>query len=319
MRQRRLTFTAVFSLLLFAVLWVDSLAMTGCGTQRSNEVTIGSVLALTGSASVWGQNTRNGMELALQEVNSAGGIDGKKIRIVYEDSRSEPKSAVDALQKVISADRVPVVIGDIASSNVLAMAPVAEKVKVVLISPGASNPELSFSGEYIYRNFPSDALEGKVDADYAHGQLGWKTIGVINVKNAYGEGVSRVSKQSFAALGGQVVLDDSFEQGAIDFRSLVTKLKNTTTDGTFLAGYPDEMAKLLIQAKEVGVKTRFLSTQAFDDPQVLKIAGHAADGVVFSTPAPPSEPDPIVAAFRQNYKHRLGKDPGLMSDTEYDA
>jgi branched-chain amino acid transport system substrate-binding protein len=307
-------------LLLVAIVGSSFVLMTSaCRERKPEEISIGSVLALTGSASVWGENTRNGMELALEEVNAAGGVGGKQLRVIYEDSKSEPRVAVDALRKVISANRVPAVIGDIASSNVLAMAPVAESEKVALISPGASNPDISFSGDYIFRNFPSDALEGTVDGEYASKQLGWRKVAVLNIKNAYGEGVARVFREAFKAAGGEVALDDAFDQGAIDFRGILTKVKGAALDGVFLAGYPDEMAKLLIQAKELGVTTPFLSTQAFDDPQVLKIAGQAADGVTFSTPAPPAATDPVVAAFREKYKRKYGKEPGLMSDTGYDA
>jgi branched-chain amino acid transport system substrate-binding protein len=199
------------------------------------------------------------------------------------------------------------------------MAPVAESEKVVLISPGASNPDISHAGEYIFRNFPSDALEGKVDADYAYQQLNWKQVAILYIKNAYGEGVYRVFKETFEKLGGTVVLEDSFDQGAIDFRGQLTKVKNTNVDGIFLPGYPDEMAKLLKQAQELGITKPFLSTQAFDDPQVLKIAGDAAEGVIFSTPEPPSDAEPVVANFRKNYRKKFGKDVGLMSDTGYDA
>jgi branched-chain amino acid transport system substrate-binding protein len=120
-------------------------------------------------------------------------------------------------------------------------------------------------------------------------------------------------------LQGVIALDHSFDQGTTDFRTALTNLKKANADGVFLAGYPDEMARLLFQAKDLQIKTPFLSTQAFDDPQVLKTASHAAEGVIFSTPAAPSETDPKVAEFRQKYKKKFGKEPGLMSDAAYDA
>jgi len=319
MFRRNLKPAQFLSLIMVAVLLSAGFLLSGCEKKGPDVFKIGSVLSLTGSASVWGENTKEGMELALEEIHASGGIKGKKIEIIYEDSQSEPKTAVAALRKVISTEKVPVVIGDIASSNVLAMAPVAESEKVVLISPGASNPDISHAGEYIFRNFPSDALEGKVDADYAYQQLNWKQVAILYIKNAYGEGVYRVFKETFEKLGGTVVLEDSFDQGAIDFRGQLTKVKNTNVDGIFLPGYPDEMAKLLKQAQELGITKPFLSTQAFDDPQVLKIAGDAVEGVVFSTPEPPSDAEPVVANFRKNYKKKFGKDVGLMSDTGYDA
>jgi branched-chain amino acid transport system substrate-binding protein len=311
--------TRIFRVLLILTISALSALSWSCRPQSKEPIRVGAVLALTGSASVWGENSKEGIELALEELNAAGGVNGTPIRVIYEDSKSEPRAAVDALRKVISSDKVPVVIGDIASSNVLAMSPVAESEKVVLISPGASNPDISNAGDYIFRNFPSDALEGQVDAEYAYRQLGWRKIAVLNIRNAYGEGISRVFKRAFAELGGALGLEDAFDQGTIDFRAQLTKLKDIAPNGVFLAGYPDEMARLLIQAKELQIKTPFLSTQAFDDAQVLKIAGRSAEGVIFSTPAPPSDADPKATEFRQNYRRKFGKEPGLMSDTAYDA
>jgi branched-chain amino acid transport system substrate-binding protein len=289
-------------------------------TRKSAEsLKVGAVLPLTGSAAVWGQNAKMGMDLAIDQINSGGGVNGKRLVVIYEDSQSDPTLATSALQKLISADGIQVVIGDIASSSVLAMAPIAERNKVVLLSPGASNPEISHAGRYIFRNWQSDALEGEVDARFAYDKLKWRRVALLHVNNAYGTGLADVFKRVFANLGGTVLREEFFEQGATDVRTQITKIAATKPDGIYMPGYPPEMATALKQMRELAVTLPILSVQAFDDPEILKRAGDAANGVIFSVPTPPDPKQPVVSAFRSQYVKTYQKEPGVCSDTGYDA
>jgi branched-chain amino acid transport system substrate-binding protein len=280
---------------------------------------IGAVLPLTGSAAIWGKNAQQGIDLALKEINGSGGVKGQPIAVLYEDSQSEPKIATSAFQKLITIDRVPVVIGDIASSSVLAMAPIAQANKVVLLSPGASNPDISNAGEYIFRNWQSDALEGKLDAEYAGSSLKWRRMAILSINNAYGSGLAKVFRETFTQAGGQLVASESFAQGATDIRAQITKIASLSPDGIFMPSYPPEMTVVLKQMKELGVTIPILSVQAFDDPAIITSVGAAADGVIFSVPKPPSQSDPVVAAFRKSYLATYNNEPGVTSDTGYDA
>lgn len=291
----------------------------GCAKNDGKEVKIGVVLPLTGSAAVWGQNAKMGLEIALEEVNSAGGVKGKLIKLIFEDSQSDPTKAVSSLQKLISTDKVQVVIGDIASSSVLAMAPIAEKSKVVLISPGASNPDISKAGEYIFRNWQSDALEGEVDAKFAYERMGYRKMSVLYVNNAYGTGLKTVFEQSFKMMGGKILTSEPFEQGDTDMKSQLNKIAAQKSDAIYMPGYPPEMAIALKQSKELGIRTQYLSVQAFDDPKILQTAKESANGVIFSVPRPPDPSNPIVNNFKSKYKQRFNREPGVCSDTGYDA
>lgn len=288
-------------------------------SSEGSQVSVGAVLPLTGSAAVWGQNAKMGIDLAVKEINDKGGVDGRPLQILYEDSRSDPKDATSALQKLISANGVQIVIGDIASSSVLAMAPIAERNKVVLLSPGASNPDITNAGAFVFRNWQSDALEGLVDASYAHGNLHWKRVGCLYVANAYGTGLTEVFAKEFTRAGGEIVSRESFPQGATDLRAQITRLKTVSLDGIYMPGYPPEMATALQQMRELGYKIPILSVQAFNDPEIVKRAAEAAEGVVFSIPAPPNPNDPVVAEFLSTYKKAYQKEPGVCSDTGYDA
>lgn len=292
--------------------------LTGCG-KNNEQVKIGAVLPLTGSAAVWGQNAKMGIELALKEINSAGGARDRKVDVLYEDSQSDPVKAVSSLGKLIDVDKVQMVIGDIASSNVLAMAPVAEKAKVVLLSPGASNPEITQAGEYIFRNWQSDALEGDLDARFAYNRLGWREISIVYVGNAYGTGLKTVFEKSFHLMGGKILTSEQFQQGATDLRSQLERIRRSNPHGIYMPGYPPEMAILLRESKELGINARFLSVQAFDDPQILQLAKGATEGVIFSVPEPPDTTNSIVNNFTMHYRTMFGKEPGVCSNTGYDA
>ena len=295
------------------------LTLAGCGEQKPESVTIGAVLPLTGSGAIWGQNAKKGIDLALDEINSAGGVKGTKIEVVYEDSETLPKSAVSAFRKLIDTHQIEVCIADIASSNVLAMAPIAESNKIVIISPGASSPEITGAGEYIFRNWSSDALQGVYSAKMAYNVLKFRKVAIVYVNNAYGVGLRDVFTKEFKKLGGEVLIAEAFKQEDTDFRMQLTKIKNANPDGIYLPGYPKEIPLLLKQAKELGLDKQILATEAFEDPKILEVAGDAAEGVIFSYPKPADQKEKVVSDFISNYKKRYGEEPGICSDTGYDA
>jgi branched-chain amino acid transport system substrate-binding protein len=293
--------------------------MIQCSQNNREEITIGIVLPLTGSAAVWGQNAKMGIDLALSEILKIDTLNKVKIRIVYQDSKSETKDAVSAFQNLLSLYRIPVVIGDIASSSVLAMAPIAERNKVVLLSPGASNPDISKAGDFIFRNWQSDALEGEIDARFAFEKLEVRNVCILNVNNAYGVGLKDYFIKTFEGLGGNILQIESFEQDATDMRTQLSKINSRKPDLIFMPSYPNEMISVLKQAKELNINLHFVSTQAFDDPTILENAKDAANGVIFSVPAPPDTSKTIVQNFIKHYSMKYNVEPGVCSNTGYDA
>ena len=172
------------------------------GQPASNQpIEIGVSAPLTGSLAVWGNNTLRGIQLAADEVNAAGGVSGRKIELVVEDSRCEPEEAVKILRSFIEARHIQVVLGADCSADVLAMAPVAQDKQVVLFSTGASNPEISHAGDFVFRNWPSDALQGRLTARYARDIGGFRRAAILYVDNAYGQGLDDVFRREFEAMG----------------------------------------------------------------------------------------------------------------------
>jgi branched-chain amino acid transport system substrate-binding protein len=298
---------------------VAFVCVTGCRKQNEGVIKIGALLPLTGDAAIYGQNAKQGIDLAIEEINARGGVLGRKITSVYEDSQGEPATGLAGFRKLISVDRVPVAIGGITSSVVLAVAPVANSKHVVVLSPAATSPEISKAGDFIFRNWPSDAYEGQFMARHVRQDLGISRVCVLVVNNDYGKGLREVFAKEFESLGGVIAASEIFNQNDTDFRTQISKIKTAGADGLYMVAYPDEFLLILRQVKEQGLQTKLLATCAFQDPQILAKSGGTADGVIFPYPVAPDANDPIVSSFGQDFEKKYGKKPGIVCDTGFDA
>jgi len=299
---------------------IGAVVMWNTWWRSSEEITIGAILPLSGDGAKYGEEAQRGIELAVAKVNTDGGIDGKKVVVIYEDDQGLAKNAVTAMKKLASVDRVPVVIGPMYSSTALAAAPVAENAKTVLFSPSASSPEYTNAGDYIFRNWPSDVYEGGEMARFAFEKLGLRRVGILTVSLDYGIGLTNVFRNTFEELGGQVPIQEQYVQGATDFRTQITKLKGANLDGVYLPGYYSEIGLILRQARELNLQIQFISCVGFDNPKALEIAGNTAEGVVFARPAyDASSSDPRIAEFVRAFESKYDVEPGTYAAHAYDA
>ncbi|MCB2199032.1 penicillin-binding protein activator [bacterium] len=288
----------------------------GAGDQ---DITVGALLPLTGQGAAYGEAAKSGMDLALQQVNSSGGIDGKTLRIIYEDTQGDPKVGVSAFQKLVTVNHVPAVLGDLLSSVTLSVAPIANRREVVLLSPASSSPKLTEAGAYVFRNCPSDVYEGTVMADYASKTLGLKRVAILRINNEYGVGIGSVFKKEFVENGGTIVAEESYAEDATDFRTQIAKVAAQNPQAIYLLGYK-QMGYILRQASELGLKTQFLSTVTFEDPEILKLAGDAADGVIYSASKfSPDNADETVQRFVDAYEAAYQSEPNIFAGLSYDA
>ena len=292
---------------------------TGC-QKDSNDIKIGAILPLTGDAAKYGDIAKKSFDMAVNEVNASDGIKGKKIKIIYEDSQGNPQLGVSAVQKLISTDRVISIMGDLFSSVTLAIAPIVEKNKIVLLSPASSAPKITEAGDYIFRNCPSDVYEGNVMANYAYDKLNMKKVALLYVNNEYGIGIKDVFKESFSKKGGTIIDEESFEQNTTDFRTQLAKIKQSNPEAVYLVGYK-EMGYILKQAKEMKIRPQFLSTVMFEDPDILKIAQEGADNVIYSASSFDTKNDdnPIVQSFVKSFNDKYGQMPDIFAGLSYDA
>lgn len=287
---------------------------------QNQVVKVGVVLPLSGDGAAYGKKEQDGVALAIEQANAANAQSGVCIAAIYEDSQGNPAPAVSAIQKLIAVDKVPLVIGDAFSSPTLAMMPVADKAGVVIMSPSASSPKLSGASRFFFRVWPSDNAEGSVMADVAFRQLGLKTFAILHGKNEYGLGLKDVFAAKIRELGGSVLAVEVYNEGDLDFRAQLAKVKDAAPEGIYLAGYYKEFTKILRQAKELGITARFLSCGTFHEPQILQLAGDAAEGVVFVQPYfNRNSPDPVTKAFVVAYEAKYKEEAGVYAAHGYDA
>jgi len=286
----------------------------------SNEIRIGAILPLTGDGAMYGQMARMAIDLAVQEINSDGGIKGKNIIVIYEDTQLDPKIATQAVQKLITVDKVLAIVGPMASNTLLAVAPEVERNKVILISPSATSQEITNAGDYIFRTIVSDIYDGTAMAQYAYNERNYRRVAVFYVNEAGPKGVSQAFIQEFVRLGGSIVSEEAGTRDGADFRSQITKIKNSNPDAAYFAGYAKETVIFLKQAKELNLDKQLMTHQLIDDPDVIKRAGDTANDVIFTTPKlTPETGGGAVKMFFDKFQNQYGQQPENFAPNAYDA
>jgi branched-chain amino acid transport system substrate-binding protein len=280
-------------------------------------IKIGILLSLTGPISPFGNQALEAIQLAIEEINNKGGINGRALKIIVEDTKSEPKEAVTAFNKLTNIDKVPVVIGPLASSLGMACAPIAQEKKIVLFSPAVSALEFTKIGDYIFRNWPTAEILTKDMADFAFEKLKLKKIAILYVNNDMGVDYKTFFERRFLDLGGEIVISEKFEQGATDFKTQLTKIKNKNPEAIYLLGQK-ENGIALRQIKEMRLETIILSNVGIEDSEIIKLAKEAAEGVIYNTPGF-AENFQKTKDYKKNYQNRYGKESGIMAASTYDA
>jgi branched-chain amino acid transport system substrate-binding protein len=292
--------------------WNSTSAVAESGT-----ITIGVILPLTGEAAHWGIPPRNGAEMAVDEINRDGGVGGRKLALVVEDDQCKPAIGISAFDKIVAAANPAAVLGAVCSGVTLAIAPLAEARKTALISPASTSPKVTDAGDFIFRVIPSGSLRAKIFAEYVFNEKGLRKLAVLYINNEGGIGGSSAFKARFTQLGGAVVLEETYAQGATDVRAQLTKIKASGADGIMVGSYPPDTVLVLRQARELELRQpMFLTTEAVENPEVLRETGDAANGVVYILAAPATGAAP--EKFTQAYEAKFGKKPELFAAEGYD-
>ena len=298
--------------------------LAGCGNEaKSDEIKIGANFEMTGNVANYGAATLDGLKLAIKEVNDAGGVNGKKITIVDADNKSEASEAVNAATKLISDDKVKVIVGPAVTANVIAESQVATDNKVPVIAPDATSPDVTVENgqvkPYIFRSCFIDPQQGSVMAKFATENLKAKTA-VIYVDNStdYFKSLGKVFKEKFEAAGGKVLDQQAFVAKDTDFKATLTTLKAANADVIFVPAYYEEVGKIVKQARELGITCPILGTDGWDDPKVADIAGaDALNNTYFSTHY--SDKDESVKGFVDAFTQEYGHAPNVFAALGYDA
>ena len=315
--RRRVLFGLVVAVLLATGL--VAMLLTHRRTTGRNVVKLGAILPMTGTAADYGELMRRGITIATDEFNANAGKSAVHLEVVIEDSRSNPKDGVSAMQKLLQVDRVPAVMPAL-SGIVLACVPLAERNHVVLLNCPANSPKLRGAGAFVFNLTILSDQESAFLADYAYNKMGARTAGILFVNNESGRGYRDSFADKFTALGGSVKLSEGHEQGATDFRTIVEKFRSARVDLVFLCSYYSESALFLRQAKELGYRTKWLSYSSVETPDFLKLVGDAAEGLIFSQPGlDVNASDEITRKFVTEYRNRYGQDPDFWSAQFYEG
>jgi len=285
--------------------------------KKQDEIKIGVIMSLTGAASDPGKKVLQGVELAFLMYNDTAKV---KMKLIVEDSKSNNKDGVSAMNKLISTDKVKIVIGDLMSSVFLSCAPIAERNKVVMMSPGASNPAIREAGDYIFSNYLLDDFDGKVMANYVYKVMDKKNVVVLTVNSDYGIGVHKAFVDNFTNLGGTILLEERYEQGQIAFRNSLIKIKNLKPDVVYIAGYAAELGNIVKQMKEYNTIYPIAGNVSFGNDEFINIAKNSFDSIIFSTPYyNPQSKEAHVVYFVKEYEKRYFVQPDIAVAYGYDA
>ena len=278
-------------------------------------IRVGVLVPLTGGAASYGENARRGAELALKDFSAKHPELHVELRV--EDSRGEAAVGNSAATKLMDLDHVVAIMGDVTSGVTMAIAPQANERHVTVVSPGASSPNITEAGEYIFRTWPSDVFEADAMVHYISSR-GITKLAILRINNEYGAAMESSVRAKLRSLPSPVtiVAAETFEQGAREMRTQVLRIKDAGADGIYFIGFPEAAVVFARAYSEAGLHVALFATSAFEDPQIPRDSGGALDGTVYTKPLSTS---PRVDAFRIAYHAAYGQDPGVVSDTAYDA
>jgi len=306
---------------LFLALVVSMLALTACG-GGSSAAKIAILAPLSGDVATFGQSTRDGVLLAVEEWNAKGGVNGKKIETVVEDSQCSAEAAVSAANKVIDQDGVKFIIGEVCSSASIPISEIVVSKGVFQISPTSTNPSVTVTEDgstkaTVFRACFIDPFQGKVAAKFALDNLGAKTAAVfLDQGNDYVRGLAEVFIAEFEAGGGSVVVKENYTADDQDFSAILTKVKDANPDVLYLPDYYSSVNLIAAQALEKGITATMLGGDGWDSSDLDR---SVVEGGYFTNHFSDQDTRPIVQDFVAKYEEKYGAPPDALAALAYDA
>ncbi len=295
--------------LLIAAVLIAVVAIAGCSEGTASDtgtIKIGVMGPFTGDAAIYGLGAKKGAELAFEEAALPN------VEVVDEDSLCVAKDAANAMNKLVEVDNVQAVVGELCSGATLAAAPIAEEKGVVLISPGSTSPDVTDAGDYIFRTIPSDAEQGMYAAELIL-TMGYEKLALLYTNDDYGAGLSQLLGTEFAALGGEVVGDETFERGSVDMRTQLTKIKEAEPDAIYIvSNSPDANVAVISQISELGITAQLYGSEGLMGPEVPGL-GEPSEGMIITSVSAGTE------EFAEKYEEKYGEEPGPFAAQGYDA
>lgn len=316
MFKRNLKFVLVA---LVSVVLLTTLLPLNCSKQDDNVIKIGAIFSLTGDVGAYGQRSRKGFELAVDIINSKGGINGKLIETVIEDAKSLPRDGLAAYKKLLNYDKIHIIVGDVLSSTTMAIVPQITKNKVLLFAPGASNPQLKGASKYFFRNWTSDDFDGYAMAHYMN-DINITKAAILVQSSDYTIGLADAFEKEFKNLGGEINIKEEFATGDTDIKTQLSKIKASGIKTVYLIGQSRENGTILRQAKEMNFKPNWYANLTVNTPECAEIAKDAREGVIFTTPAfDVNSGISYVDQYVKDFQTKYNEEPEATSAHAYDA
>lgn len=306
--------------------------LAGCGGEKkdsaaanADKYVIGASFELTGNVANYGKSTLSGLKLAVDQVNKAGGVNGKQLVVVESDNKSEPAESGNSVTKLITQDKVVAVVGPATSGCVFAATPVVTSNKVPLIAPCATAPAITVDNgqvkEFIFRACFIDPFQGRVMAEFADKTLGVKNVAILHdASSDYSKGLAEVFEKTLNEKGGKVVAKEAFLSKDIDFKAALTKIKAANPEAIYIPGYYEEVAKIIKQTREIGLNVPLIGCDGWDSPKLVEIAGpEALNNTYFSSAFSVQDQTESVQKFIADYKAMYQKDPDIFCMQGYNA
>ena len=284
-------------------------------------IRVGQFASLTGKEASFGVAAREGIDLAVEELNARGGVLGRPVEFLVEDIRSQSGESATAVKKLVARDRVVAILGGNASTNSLEAAPICQAAHVPMIAISSTNPKVTAMGTYIFRTCFIDPFQGAVLAKFARESLHVQRLALLTSASAsYSVGLSRVLRERFTAAGGEIVAEQKYAEGDKDFRAQLTAIKALHPDAIAATGYYTEAALICLQARALGLDLPIIGGDGWEAPQLLELGGRAGDGTYYSTHYSAESPAPEVRAFIRKFSARHdGRVPDAVAALGYDA
>jgi branched-chain amino acid transport system substrate-binding protein len=315
------------SFLTLPLLAALALSFSGCkptaeqAAADDQVIKIGEYASLTGSEAAFGQSSHKGTLMAVEEINTDGGVLGKQLKLIYEDDLSKKGESAEIAKKLVSGDKVVAVLGEVASSRSLEAGPICQQAGIPMISPSSTNPKVTEVGDYIFRVCFTDDFQGKLIAQFALDTLKAKRVAIMkDVSQAYSIGLRDYFATAYTAGGGTIVTEKNYSSSDKDFNAQLTAIKADNPDAIFVPGYYMAAGLIIAQARQLGITVPIFGGDGWEAPELIQLAGDAAKDTYFSTHYSAENQSPMVQDFVKKFRTRFdGETPDAMAALGYDS
>ncbi len=301
---------------------VTACSSGGSGGAAGDTIRIGEFASLTGKEATFGTSSHRGTLLAIKQINAAGGVLDKPLQLIHEDNRSLQGESATIAKKLITRDNVVALLGEVASGRSLEVAPIAQQYRIPMITPSSTNPDVTRTGDYIFRVCFTDPFQGRLLANFARDSLKAQRVAILSdVSQAYSVGLAQYFREPWLAAGGTIVADERYNGGEKDFKAQLTTIKAANPDAIMVPGYYTDVGLIVAQARQLGIEVPLFGGDGWEAPQLIEIAGaKALEGTYYSTHFSPESTEPLSQQFVEAYKAEYGGQvPDAMAALGYDA